>query len=309
MHTVAVVLTDGLVEFDFAIPCEVFGTDRREIADPWYRFLVVGAERRRVITQIGFVVEATHGLRALAGADTIIVPGSTTVATPPAPLLRALVRAYERGARIASVCVGAFVLAEAGLLDGRRATTHWAYADELQARYAAVKVDPSVLYVDEGDVLTSAGVAAGVDLCLHLVALDHGTDAAAAVARRLVMPLHRSGGQAQYVDTPIAPTTSDLVDWAATHVADGLSVDDVARHASVSPRTLTRKFRAATGLPPGEWLQRERLRRAKRLLESTDLPVEQVARGAGYDSPATMRAQFALHLHTSPRAYRKTFRR
>jgi transcriptional regulator GlxA family with amidase domain len=309
MHTVAVVLTDGLVEFDFAIPCEVFGTDRREIADPWYRFLVVGAERRRVITQTGFVVEATHGLRALAGADTIIVPGSTTVATPPTPLLRALVRAYERGARIASVCVGAFVLAEAGLLDGRRATTHWAYADELQARYPAVKVDPSVLYVDEGDVLTSAGVAAGVDLCLHLIALDHGTDAAAAVARRLVMPLHRSGGQAQYVDAPIAPTTSDLVDWAATHVADGLTVDDVARHASVSPRTLTRKFRAATGLPPGEWLQRERLRRAKRLLESTDLPVEQVARGAGYDSPATMRAQFASHLHTSPRAYRKTFRR
>lgn len=308
MHTVAVVLTDGLVEFDFAIPCEVFGTDRREIADPWYRFLVVGAEGRRVTTQTGFVVEATHGLRALAGADTIIVPGSTTVATPPAPLLRALVRAHQRGTRIASVCVGAFVLAEAGLLDGRRATTHWAYADELQARYPAVKVDPSVLYVDEGDVLTSAGVAAGVDLCLHIVALDHGTDAAAAVARRLVMPLHRSGGQAQYVDTPIAPATSDLVDWAATHVADGLTVDDVARHASVSPRTLTRKFRAATGLPPGEWLQRERLRRAKRLLESTDLSVDQVARGAGYDSPATMRAQFALHLHTSPRAYRKTFR-
>jgi AraC family transcriptional regulator, transcriptional activator FtrA len=309
MHTVAVVLTDGLVEFDFAIPCEVFGTDRREIADPWYRFLVVGAERRRVRTQTGFVVEATNGLRALTAADTIIVPGSTTVATPPGPLMRALVRAHERGARIASVCVGAFVLAEAGLLDGRRATTHWAYADELQARYPAVKVDPSVLYVDEGDVLTSAGVAAGVDLCLHLVALDHGSDAAAAVARRLVMPLHRSGGQAQYVDTPIAAATSELVEWAATHVADGLTVDDVARHASVSPRTLTRKFRAATGLPPGEWLQRERLRRAKRLLESTDLSVEQVARGAGYDAPATMRAQFAVHLHTSPRAYRKTFRR
>src|SRR3954471_13620255 len=153
MHTVAVVLTDGLVEFDFAIPCEVFGTDRREIADPWYRLLVVGAERRRVTTQTGFVVEATHGLRALAAADTIVVPGSTTVTTPPTPLLRALVRAHERGARIASVCVGAFVLAEAGLLDGRRATTHWAYADELEARYPAVDVDPSVLYVDEGDVL------------------------------------------------------------------------------------------------------------------------------------------------------------
>jgi transcriptional regulator GlxA family with amidase domain len=309
MHTVAVVLTDGVVEFDFAIPCEVFGPDRREIADPWYRLLVVGAPRRRVTTQTGFVVEATHGLRALAAADTIIVPGSTTVTTPPAELLRSLVRAHERGTRVASVCVGAFVLAEAGLLDGRRATTHWAYANELQTRYPAVDVDPSVLYVDEGDVLTSAGVAAGVDLCLHLVAHDHGADAAAAVARRLVMPLHRSGGQAQYVDTPVAPATSDLVHWAAVHVADGLTVDDLARHASVSQRTLTRRFRAATGLPPGEWLQQERLRRAKRLLESTDSPVELVARGAGYDSSATMRAQFALHLHTSPRAYRKAFRR
>jgi transcriptional regulator GlxA family with amidase domain len=308
MHTVAVVLTDGVVEFDAAIPCEVFGVDRRAIADPWYRLLLVGAEARRVRTQTGFVIEATHGLRALASADTIIVPGSTSVTTPPASLLRALVRAHERGARIASVCVGAFVLAEAGLLDGRRATTHWAYADELRGRYPDIEVDPSVLYVDEGDVLTSAGVAAGVDLCLHLVTQDHGADAAAAVARRLVMPLHRSGGQAQYVEAPIAPSTSDLVDWATRHVADGITVDDLARHAAVSTRTLTRKFRAATGLPPGEWLQRERLRHAQRLLETTDAPVELVARNAGYDSSATMRAQFTLHLRTSPRAYRRTFR-
>lgn len=308
MHTVAVVLTDGVVEFDCAIPCEIFGVDRRAIADPWYRLLVVGADSRRVRTQTGFTIEATHGLRALASADTIVVPGSTTVTDPPEPLLRALVRAHERGARIASVCVGAFVLAEAGLLAGRRATTHWAYADELQARYPAIDVDPSVLYVDEGDVLTSAGVAAGVDLCLHLVTQDHGADAAAAVARRLVMPLHRAGGQAQYVESPIAPATSDLVEWAARHVADGVTVDDLARHASVSTRTLTRKFRAATGVPPGEWLQRERLRLAQRLLESSDAPVEQVARAAGYDSSATMRSQFALQLRTSPRAYRKTFR-
>jgi transcriptional regulator GlxA family with amidase domain len=308
MHTVAVVMTDGLVEFDFAIPCEVFGVDRRAIADPWYRLLLVGAAGRRVRTQTGFTVEATHGLRALATADTIIVPGSTSVTTPPAALLRALVRAHERGARIASVCVGAFVLAEAGLLDGLRATTHWAYADEFRARYPAVEVDASVLYVDEGHVLTSAGVAAGVDLCLHLVMQDHGADAAAAVARRLVMPLHRSGGQAQYVVSPIAPATSGLVEWATRHVADGITVDDLARHACVSPRTLTRKFRAATGLPPGEWLQRERLRHAQRLLETTAAPVEQVARSAGYDSSAAMRSQFALHLRTSPRAYRGTFR-
>jgi AraC family transcriptional regulator, transcriptional activator FtrA len=305
MHTVAVVLMDGVVEFDFAIPCEIFGPDRREIADPWYRLLVVGGRTR---TQTGVVFEGTHGLKALARADTIIVPGATTSADPPQPLLRSLVRAHERGARIASVCVGAFVLAEAGLLDGRRATTHWAYAEDLQRRYPLVDVDPSVLYVDEGSVLTSAGVAAGVDLCLHLVAQDHGAEVAAAVARRLVMPVHRSGGQAQYIQTPVAPATSDLVDWASRHVGDGLTVDDLARHANVSSRTLTRMFRAATGLPPGEWLQQARLRRARQLLESTDLPVEQVARSAGYESGTTMRAQFTVHLRTSPRAYRRAFR-
>jgi transcriptional regulator GlxA family with amidase domain len=296
---------DGVVEFDFSIPCEIFGPDRREFADPWYELVVVGGRTR---TQTGVFFEGTHDLRALARADTIIIPGATTSDNPPQPLLRSLVRAHERGARIASVCVGAFVLAEAGLLDGRRATTHWAYAEELQRRYPLVDVDPSVLYIDEGSVLTSAGVAAGVDLCLHLVAQDHGAEVAAAVARRLVMPVHRSGGQAQYIQTPVAPVTSDLIEWASLHVSDGLTVDDLARHANVSPRTLTRVFRAATGLPPGEWLQQARLQRARQLLESTDMPVEQVARTAGYESGATMRAQFAVHLRTAPRAYRRAFR-
>src|SRR5579871_6025941 len=236
MHTVAVVLMDGVVEFDFSIPCEIFRTDRREIGDPWYRLVIVGG---RVRTQAGAVFEGRHGLKALARADTIVVPGATTSASAPPELLRALVRAHERGARVASVCVGAFVLAAAGLLDGRRVTTHWAHAEELQRRYPRVDVDPSVLYVDEGDVLTSAGVAAGVDLCLHLVELDHGSDAAAAVARRLVMPVHRRGGQAQFIQAPLARDTSDLVDWASRHVGDGLTVDDLARHANVSPRTLT----------------------------------------------------------------------
>jgi transcriptional regulator GlxA family with amidase domain len=185
------------------------------------------------------------------------------------------------------------------------------YADRLRARYPAVALDADVLYVADGRVMTSAGTAAGIDLCLHLVALDHGVDVAASVARRLVMPLFRSGGQAQYVDTPVVPAANDLgplLDWGRRNLAAGISVDELATRGAMSARTLTRRFRASVGMPPGEWLQRERLRLAQRLLESTDAPVELVARRAGYDSPATMRAQFASRLQTSPRSYRGTFR-
>jgi transcriptional regulator GlxA family with amidase domain len=313
MHTVAAVVDQGALTFDFAIPCEVFGLDRSDIVDPWYEFLVVAAGERRVRTQTGFVIEAPHGLAALKRADTIVVPGWADPDVEPSPALRrALLAAHERGARVVSVCTGAFVLAAAGLLDDRRATTHWMYAELLQQRYPLVDVDPSVLFVEDRGVFTSAGTAAGIDLCLHLVAADHGVDAAAAVARRMVMPLFRSGGQAQYVDTPIAPATADrfneLLEWARRRLPEGISVDDLARRGAVSPRTLTRHFRAALGLSPGEWLQRERLRLAQRLLETTDDSVELVARRAGYDTSTTMRAQFALRLQTSPRAYRQTFR-
>ena len=309
----AAVIDEGALTFDFAIPCEVFGFDRSDLADPWYEFLVVAAGKRRIRTQTGFVLEAPHGLAALKRANTIIVPGWADPDIAPSPaLIRALVTAHDRGARIASVCTGAFVLAAAGLLDGRRATTHWMYSERLQQRHPRVEVDPSVLYIDDGSVLTSAGTAAGLDLCLHLVELDHGADVAAAVARRLVMPLHRSGGQAQYVDAPVSPTTgaavNELLEWSVEHLGEGVTVDDLARRGAVSPRTLTRHFRAATGMPPGEWLQRERIRLAQRLLESTDDPVELVARRAGYDTSTAMRAQFALRLRTSPRAYRRTFR-
>jgi transcriptional regulator GlxA family with amidase domain len=222
------------------------------------------------------------------------------------------VRAYERGSRIVSICTGAFVLAAAGLLDGRRATTHWLYADLLQERYPEVDVDPRVLYIAEDRVMTSAGTAAGIDLCLHIVACDHGADVAATVARRMVMPLYRSGGQAQFVDAPAATESTDamadLLEWGLTNLPNGVSVDDLARRAAMSPRTLTRRFRATAGIPPGEWLQRERLRSAQRLLETTDEPIERVARRAGYDSSVTMRAQFTTRLRTSPRAYRRTFR-
>jgi transcriptional regulator GlxA family with amidase domain len=313
MHTVAAVIDDGMLTFDFAIPCEVFGFDRSDIVDPWYEFLVVGARTKRVRTQTGFVLEATHGLRALARAETIVVPGWIDPEVPPPPALaRALVAAHERGARIVSICTGAFVLAAAGLLDGRRATTHWMYADRLQERHPEIEVDPHVLYVADDDVMTSAGTGAGIDLCLHIVERDHGADVAAAVARRMVMPLYRSGGQAQFVDHSVAPGDADamaeLLAWGRDNLATGVSVDDLARHASMSPRTLTRRFRATAGIPPGEWLQRERLRRAQRLLETTTEPIEAVARRAGYESSATMRAQFTTRLRTSPRAYRRTFR-
>ena len=313
MPVVAAVIDQGALTFDFAIPCEIFGLDRSDIVDPWYEFLVVGAGDRRVRTQTGFVIEAPHGLEALERADTIVVPGwSDPEDEPSAALKDSLVAAHERGARLASLCTGAFVLAATGLLDDRRATTHWLYTERLRRRYPRVRIDPDVLYVAEDRLMTSAGTAAGIDLCLHLVALDHGLDVAATVARRLVMPLFRSGGQAQYVDTPIAPDPgglSALLDWGRSNLEAGITVEDLAAQGSMSPRTLTRRFRSAIGIPPGEWLLRERLRLAQRLLERTDDPIEVVARRAGYDAPVTMRAQFAARLQTSPRAYRQTFRR
>jgi AraC family transcriptional regulator, transcriptional activator FtrA len=313
MRTVAAVVDQGALTFDFAIPCEVFGLDRSDIAAPWYTFLVVAAGRRRVRTQTGFTIDAPHGLEALARADTIVVPGWIDPAVDPSPaLVEALRGASARGSRIVSICTGAFVLAAAGLLDGRRATTHWLYADELQRRYPAVEVDAGVLYVVDGSVMTSAGTAAGIDLCLHIVMLDHGADVAAAVARRMLMPLFRSGGQAQYVDVPLpaqrGDEMSDLLGWAVARLPAGIDVGDLAQRANVSPRTLTRRFRAATGAAPGEWLQGERLRLARRLLETTDDPVATVARLAGYATAGAMRAQFGGRLRTSPRAYRRTFR-
>jgi AraC family transcriptional activator FtrA len=313
MRTVAAVVDQGALTFDFAIPCEVFGLDRSDIASPWYEFLVVAAGDRRVQTQTGFVIEAPLGLDALDDADTIVVPGWASPEIEPSDaLVAALRRAHRRGARIVSICTGAFVLAAAGLLDGRRATTHWLYVDLLKERYPQVELDPGVLYVVDGRVMTSAGTAAGIDLCLHIVTSDYGADVAAAVSRRMLMPLHRSGGQAQYVDTPVPAARGDemneLLAWAIERLSAGLTVDDLARHAAVSPRTLTRRCRQATGLAPGEWLQAERLRLARRLLETSDDPIERVARNAGYDTPVAMRAQFARRLRTSPRAYRRTFR-
>ena len=253
-------------------------------------------------TQTGFTIDTPFGLRHLRGADTVVVPGWIDPDVPPSPaLVRALRAAHARGARIVSLCTGAFVLADAGLLDGRRATTHWLYADRLRARCTA-EIDPDVLYVEDRGVFTSAGTAAGIDLCLHLVALDHGVHVANRVARRIVMPPYRAGGQVQYAEEPAEQATalSPLLDWARDRVGDGISIDDLARHAAMSRRTLTRRFRSTLGVPPGEWLQQERLRLAQQLLETRDDPLPVVARAAGYDSETTMRAQFASRLGRRP---------
>lgn len=314
MHAVAAVIDHGALTFDLAIPCEVFGLDRRDIADPWYRFMLVAAGETPVRTQTGFLIDTPFGLGDLTAADTIIVPGWADPDQPPsAELCGALRAAAERGARVASLCTGAFVLAAAGLLDGRRATTHWAYAERLASRFPAIRVDPAPLYVIDDGVCTSAGTAAGIDLCLHLVSTDHGAEVAATVARRLVMPLHRAGGQAQYVDAPIAPEPDaaqigGLLDWARANIGDGVQVGDLALHAALSTRTLSRKFARHVGCAPGEWLAQERLRLAQRLLEQTDEPISLVARRSGYASTATLRAQFASRLRVSPVAYRRTFR-
>jgi transcriptional regulator GlxA family with amidase domain len=250
----------------------------------------------------------------LAEADTVLIPGWNAPDRYVDPeLVAALLAAHERGTRLVSVCTGAFALAATGLLDGRRATTHWLHADELAARYPAVTVDPGVLYVDEGSILTSAGTAAGIDLCLHLVRRDLGADAANTVARRMVVPPHRDGGQAQFVQTPVPPGAEDdhlgpVLAWMAEHLDEPLTVDDLAARANVSPRTFARHFVELTGTTPIQWLLTQRIHRARALLESTDLPVERIAHECGFSTGAGLRSHFQRVVGASPLAYRRTFR-
>jgi transcriptional regulator GlxA family with amidase domain len=308
MHRVVALVVGEVVAFDLSIPAQVFGRERS-----LYDWAVCAPVPGPVPAEMGFDVLVPHGLEALAGADTVVVPGIGDGAwpLPEAPLV-ALRAAAERGARVASICTGAFVLAAAGLLDGRRATTHWRYARRLAREFPAVAVDPGVLYVDAGDVLTSAGVAAGIDLCLHMVRRDHGAAAANAIARRMVVAAHRDGGQAQYVERPLpaaagvslAPTR----DWIERRLAEPLTVERMARHAGYSPRSFARRFRAETGTTPLQWLIGLRVAEAQRLLEGTDMPVEGVAARAGFGSAVALRQHFARALSVSPTAYRRTFR-
>src|SRR3954452_18437881 len=303
---VAVLALEPVVAFDMATPAQVFRGP--------YSFELCGVRPGPVATSSGFSVVADHGLEALERAHTVIVPGYDTIDRPPdAAVLDALRAAHARGARTVSICTGAFALAYAGLLDGRRATTHWRYAPYLAEWFPAIDVDPDVLYVDEGDVLTSAGVAAGIDLCLHIVRCDHGAEVAAKVARRIVVAPHRDGVQAQFVERPVPARDGDAGlaatrAWALEHLDRPLDVAALARHAAVSERTFARRFRAETGTPPLQWLLAQRVREAERLLERTGLPVEEIATRCGFGTAASLREHFARANATTPTGYRRAFR-
>ncbi|MEU5990681.1 helix-turn-helix domain-containing protein [Spirillospora sp. NPDC047418] len=309
MHTLAVAVTSGVPIFELAIPCEVFGYERPGLADWWYDFRLCAAPGTR--TAAGFAPDAAHGLDVLAEADTVVIPACASVIDDqPSDLVEAVCAAHANGARIVSLCTGAFVLAAAGILDGRPATTHWMHADQLATRYPDVAVDASVLYIDDGDVLTSAGTAAGLDLCLHVVRNDHGATVASALAKRLVMPAHRPGGQAQYIDTQTvqeADALGPLLDWAREHLHEPLTVAALARRANVTTRTLIRRFHAATGTTPMTWLRGIRIDHARELLETTTLPVDQIAARSGLGSPANLRHHFTRTVGVPPTTYRRTF--
>jgi transcriptional regulator GlxA family with amidase domain len=310
MSTVALAVTDGMLHFELSLAYEVFGAAPDGVAGPWYDVAACGPDAVRVGR---FRLEPDCGLDQLPRADTVIVPGWADVdEDPPADLVDAVRAAHEAGARVASLCTGAFVLAAAGLLDGRRATTHWAHTEVLAARYPQVEVDPDVLYVDNGSVLTSAGKAAAMDLCLHLVRLDRGSAIANAVARRLVVPPHRAGGQAQFVTTPV-PARDDhplaaLFPWVIERLEHPLTVEDLARQARMSSRNLSRHFRAATGTTPLQWLLTQRIRRAQELLEATDDSVDAIAEATGMGTAATLRRHFNRTVGVPPDTYRRTFR-
>jgi transcriptional regulator GlxA family with amidase domain len=313
-HRVVVPVPPGTPLFELAVPCEVFGIDRSDVVADWYDFRLCPISPGPTPLPHGLVLTGGGSLDDVAAAGTVIVPAwADPDEQPPAPLLEALREAHRRGARLASICTGAFVLAAAGLLDGRRATTHWRDADALAARYPAVDVDPGVLYTDDGDVLTSAGTAAGLDLCLHLVRADHGARAAAEVARRLVVPPHRDGGQAQYIPSPMAPAGADadaisrVMAWAVEHLDRPMTVTDLAREAAMSPRTFARAFAAAAGTTPMHWLIRRRVAAAQELLETTDLSVERIATRVGFGSAVTLRARFTQIAGVAPSQYRRAF--
>jgi AraC family transcriptional regulator, transcriptional activator FtrA len=309
---VAVLAYNDLCTFEFGIVVEVFALRRPELNVEWYDLEVCSLERGPIRAMGGIRVEARRGLRGFQQAGTIVIPGWRNAdEAPPEPLVKALRAAHADGVRLVSICSGVFVLAATGLLDGKRVTTHWRYVDRLTSRFPNVRVEPDVLYVDEGSILTSAGSAAGIDLCLHIVRRDYGAEIANQVARRLVMPPHRNGGQTQYVRDPVpseaAGGLAPVLAWAQSHLGKPWRVPDLARKAAMSGRTFARQFRLQTGTTPHQWLIHQRLLAAQRRLEKTDEAIDRIAEAVGLETAATLRHHFSRVLGTTPTAYRRRF--
>ncbi len=310
-HKVAVLTYDGLCAFEFGVAIEIFALPRPEIDGPWYACRVCSLDKRPLRADGGLSIAAPYGSRALAWADTILIPGWSDVDQPiPKRLTRALSKAHERGARLVSICSGVFVLAATGLLDGRSATTHWRYADRLRDAYPCIQVEPDMLYVDHGNILTSAGSAAGIDLCLHIVKRDYGTAVANTVARRLVLPTHRDGGQRQYIPAPVPVgprPLGPLLDQFRAQLHIPHTVASMADQAGQSQRTFIRRFRESTGTSPHAWLTHERIHFARALLETTKLNSDQIAERCGFATAETFRHHFRRLIGVPPMRYRASF--
>lgn len=313
-RTIAVAAFDGMSAFHLSIPSLVFGEDRSELGVPKFNVRVCAAEPGRLRTTAGFKLHVEHGLEGFAGAGTIIVPTWRDPNEPAPPqLLSALRRAHARGATIVGLCLGAYVLAEADLLDGRPATTHWNWAEHFAARYPQVRVDSGVLYIDDGDVITSAGMVAGIDCCLHVLRRRLGADIANRVARRLVVAPHRQGGQAQYIEQPVQSDSggdrlSAALAWVAAHIAEPHSVDSLAKRTRMSRRTFTRRFRLATGTSLNPWLRNQRVTAAQGLLEKSSATLDEIALAVGFGSTVSLRQHFSEVMRVSPGQYRQQFR-
>jgi transcriptional regulator GlxA family with amidase domain len=310
LRKVALLAIPGLAPFEFGVICEVFGIDRSESGGPSFELAIATAGPGPVRTSLGFTMNIEHGLDAAADADLVAVPAHG-IGPVDERYLEVIRAAEARGAWVLSVCSGAFALAQAGILDGRRATTHWMHTDKLAQWYPRTTVDPDVLFVEDGKVVTSAGTAAGIDAALHIVRKEHGAAATNVVARRMVVPPQRDGGQSQYINSPVAEATSDsfaaVAEWMLENLAENLTIDQLARRALMSSRTFARRFRAEMGTTPAAWLNRQRILRAQHLLEESDLALETIAQQTGFGSAAVMRHHFVKVLQVSPLAYRRAF--
>lgn len=313
-HVIGIAVTDGTPVFELAVPCEVFGTDRSDLVDPWYDMRLCAAEPGPLYSTAGLQIHTSHGLDDLLKADTVVVAAvaRTVQLNPPPDLLDAVRTAHRQGKRIMSICSGAYVLAAAGLLTGRRATTHWMNGGDFAHRFPQIDFDPAPLYIDDGDILTSAGTGSAIDACLHLVRQDHGAAVANEVARRMVVPPHREGGQAQY-SKPITGYTggnslTPVLEWARDRLHLPLTVPQLAQVAHLSERTFARRFRDTLGVTPLQWLLQQRVRLAQELLETTDEPIEDIARHTGFGTAANLRHHFGRVTSVSPQTYRHVFR-